>query len=54
MKFGNGMVSGLEQGIGGTTKYTGSPEADRLWQDVDLLAGRGLTRKTSHHKPKCI
>lgn len=44
-KFGNGMVSGLEQGIGGTTKYTGSPEADRLWQDVDLLAGRGLTRK---------
>lgn len=46
-KFGNGMISGLEQGIGGPTKYTGSPEATRLWQDVDLLAGRGLTRKPS-------
>jgi len=44
-KFGNGMVSGLEQGIGGPSKYTGSPEATRLWQDVDLLAGRGDTRK---------
>lgn len=44
-KFGNGMVSGLEQGIGGPNKYTGSPEATRLWQDVDLLAGRGNTRK---------
>jgi hypothetical protein len=46
-KFGNGMVSGLQQGLGGPTKYTGSPEAVRLWQDVDLLAGRGLTRKPS-------
>ena len=45
-KFGNGMVSGLEQGIGGQTHYTGSPEAARLWQDVDLLAGRGNTRNT--------
>ncbi len=44
-KFGNGMVSGLEQGIGGPNHYAGSPEANRLWQDVDLLAGRGLTRK---------
>lgn len=44
-KFQNGMVSGLEQGLGGPTKYTGSPEATRLWQDVDILAGRGLTRK---------
>jgi hypothetical protein len=49
-KFGNGMVSGLEQGIGGPSDphknhYSGSPEASRLWQDVDLLAGRGLTRK---------
>lgn len=43
--FGNGMVSGLEQGIGGPTHYNGSPETTRLWQDVDLLAGRGLTRK---------
>jgi hypothetical protein len=40
------MVSGLEQGIGGPTKYTGSPEATRLWQDVDLLTGRGNTRKS--------
>jgi hypothetical protein len=46
-KFGNGMISGLEEGIGGETKYTGSPEATRLWQDVDLLTGRGLTRKPS-------
>lgn len=51
-KFGNGMISGLEQGIGGisdpqTNHYAGSPEATRLWQDVDLLAGRGLTRKPS-------
>lgn len=46
-KFGNGMVSGLEQGIGGPTKYTGSPEATRLWQDVDLLTGKGNTRKSS-------
>jgi hypothetical protein len=76
-KFGNGMVSGLEQGIGGLSEphknsqgnfikglsephknsqgnfirgsnhYTGSPESTRLWQDVDLLAGRGLTRKPS-------
>jgi len=46
-KFGNGMISGLEQGIGGPTHYTGSPEATRLWQDVDLLAGRGNTRKSS-------
>ena len=76
-KFGNGMVSGLEQGIGGLSEphknsqgnfikglsephknsqgnfirgsnhYTGSPESTRLWQDVDLLAGRGLTRKSS-------
>jgi hypothetical protein len=44
-KFSNGMVSGLEQGIGGPTHYTGGPESTRLWQDVDLLAGRGLTRK---------
>jgi hypothetical protein len=46
-KFSNGMVSGLEQGIGGPNHYAGSPEASRLWQDVDLLAGRGLTRKPS-------
>jgi hypothetical protein len=46
-KFGNGMVSGLEQGLGGPVKYTGGPEASRLWQDVDLLSGRGLTRKPS-------
>lgn len=46
-KFGNGMVSGLEQGIGGPTHYAGSPGATRLWQDVDLIAGRGLTRKPS-------
>ena len=46
-KFGNGMISGLEQGIGGPNHYAGSPEATRLWQDVDLLAGRGLTRKPS-------
>ena len=46
-KFGNGMVSGLEQGIGGPTHYSGSPESTRLWQDVDLIAGRGLTRKPS-------
>lgn len=53
-KFGNGMVSGLEQGIGGLSEpnkrgpnhYAGSPEATRLWQDVDLLAGRGNTRNT--------
>lgn len=60
-KFGNGMVNGLEQGIGGLsephknsqgnfirgpTHYAGSPEATRLWQDVDLLAGRGNTRNT--------
>lgn len=45
-KFGNGMISGLEQGIGGPTHYAGSPEATRLWQDVDLLAGRGNTRNT--------
>jgi hypothetical protein len=44
-KFGNGMVSGLEQGLGGPNHYSGSPEATRLWQDVNLLAGRGLTRK---------
>jgi hypothetical protein len=44
-KFGNGIVSGLEQGIGGPSHYIGSPEATRLWQDVDLLADRGLTRK---------
>lgn len=43
-KFGNGMVSGLEQGIGGPNHFSGSPEATRLWQDVDLLAGRGNTR----------
>jgi hypothetical protein len=46
-KFGNGMISGLEQGIGGPNHYSGSPEANRLWQDVDLLAGRGNTRKPS-------
>lgn len=46
-KFGNGMVSGLEQGLGGPTHYTGSPEATRLWQDVDIIAGRGNTRKPS-------
>lgn len=46
-KFGNGMVSGLQQGLGGPNHYTGSPEATRLWQDVDLIAGRGLTRKPS-------
>jgi hypothetical protein len=46
-KFGNGMVSGLQQGIGGQNQYTGSPEATRLWQDVDLIAGRGQTRKSS-------
>jgi len=45
-KFGNGMVSGLEQGIGGPTHYAGSPEATRLWQDVDLIADRGNTRNT--------
>lgn len=45
-KFGNGMVSGLEQGIGGPNHYTGSPESTRLWQDVDLLTGRGNTRKS--------
>lgn len=47
VKFGNGMVNGLEQGIGGPTYYTGSPEENRLWQDVDLLAGRGNTRNTA-------
>jgi hypothetical protein len=46
-KFGNGMVSGLQQGIEGQNQYTGSPEATRLWQDVDLIAGRGQTRKSS-------
>ncbi len=46
-KFGNGMVSGLEQGIGGPVHYTGGPEATRLWQDVDLIAGRGNTRNSS-------
>lgn len=46
-KFGNGMVSGLEQGLGGPVHYAGSPEATRLWQDVDLIAGRGNTRKSS-------
>ena len=53
LKFGNGMVSGLEQGIGGPTHYAGSPEATRLWQDVDLLAGRGNTRNTGvkNHNP---
>lgn len=44
-KFGNGMISGLEQGLGGNNYYAGGPEATRLWQDVDLIAGRGLTRK---------
>jgi len=46
-KFSNGMVSGLEQGLGGPNHYSGSPESTRLWQDVDLLAGRGNTRKSS-------
>lgn len=46
-KFGNGMVSGLEQGIGGPNHYAGSPEASRLWQDVDLIASRGNTRNTA-------
>ena len=45
-KFGNGMISGLEQGLGGPVHYSGSPESTRLWQDVDLLAGRGNTRKS--------
>ena len=46
--FGNGMITGLEQGIdSGISKYNGSPEATRLWQDVDLLAARGNTRKSS-------
>ncbi len=44
-KFGNGMISGLEQGLGSNNYYAGGPEATRLWQDVDLIAGRGLTRK---------
>lgn len=47
-KFGNGMISGLEQGLNGPSpnKYNGSPEATRLWQDVNLLSGRGNTRKS--------
>lgn len=45
--FSNGMINGLEQGLGGPVKYNGSPEATRLWQDVDLLNGRGMTRKPS-------
>lgn len=45
-KFGNGMINGLEQGLGGPMHYAGSPEATRLWQDVDLLANRGNTRNT--------
>ena len=46
-KFSNGMVSGLQQGLEGPNHYTGSPESTRLWQDVDILAGRGNTRKSS-------
>jgi len=45
--FGNGMVSGLEQGLNGPVKYNGSPEASRLWQDVDILNGKGNTRNSS-------
>lgn len=46
-KFPNGMISGLEQGINGDTKYNGSPESTRLWQDLDILNARGNTRNNA-------
>lgn len=41
-RIGNNQITNAER-----NQYTGNQEANRLWQDIDLLADKGSTRKSS-------